>query len=68
MKPGQIELVDEGVRVKRVISGENYYLYIAPSAMMITCPRENSDDMLDERKVVEEIARTVTMVRGGEHF
>jgi hypothetical protein len=67
MKPGQIELVDEGIRVKEVINGENYYLYIAPKAILVTCPRENAPDMSQTRDATEGLAKVITKVRGGEY-
>ena len=59
-------LVDEGKRVRKVIHGENYYLYVSPQALIVTCPRENSKDQEKEREVLETIAESVTHTRGGE--
>ena len=61
MRP--IELLDRGVRKKVVIKGENYYLYISPTSLVATVPRENDPNMQDTREIVEAIANAVTEVR-----
>ena len=61
MKP--IELMDEGVRRKVVIAGENFYLYISPTSLVVTVPRENDPHMAETRMIVETIANTVTGAR-----
>ncbi len=59
-------LVDEGKRVKAIVNGDPYYTYIAPKAMVITCPHENTPQGREERQRLDALARGVTVAQGGE--
>lgn len=63
--PNDPELVDEGKRIRTVIDEHNYYMYVAPEAVMFTCPMENTPEMLKERKTLDELALSITKARGG---
>lgn len=60
-----IKLVDTGKRVKTVIDGENYYMMVGENSLTITCPHENRPDRKTERAVLDSLAETVTVARGG---
>lgn len=59
-------LVDEGKRVKAIVNGEGYYTYIAPKAMVITCPHENTPERREERQKLDALAHGITVAQGGE--
>lgn len=60
-----IELVDTGKRVKTVIEGENYYMMVGDNSLTVTCPYENRKERKDERRVLDKLAETITLARGG---
>ena len=44
---------EDGVRIKKVIEGENFYFYISDTFICATVPRENDPRMSKVRAAVE---------------
>jgi len=54
---------ENGVRIRKEIFGEFYYIVIGKDFVHFTVPRENDPEMSRERRVLEELSETINKVR-----
>ncbi len=55
--------VENCVRIKKKIFGENYYISVGKRFVHFTVPRENDKNMSRERQLLEELAKAINGVR-----
>lgn len=56
-------LIDQGVRKRVVIGGENFYLSVFPGAIFCTIPRENDPCMSEARMIAETLCREINLIQ-----
>ncbi len=54
---------DDCIRMKMKVGKENYYVIVGHDFLHVTCPRENSPQMKQERIVMEKLCELVNEIR-----